>query len=210
MIEETFSDFLRKLLSGVVTPIGKTLNRMGISPDVITFLGLGVVAIGAWRLAEGEWTQALIILALGLPLDMLDGATARAYGKFRPFGSFLDSTLDRYADGLIFGAIALYFARSDQYLETVVAITALHGTMMVSYVRAKAESINIECKIGLFSRVERLLVLLFTWLGWLVWGDPALSVGIVVLALGTQFTSIQRMVHVSRQLSLQEQEKAKN
>jgi CDP-diacylglycerol--glycerol-3-phosphate 3-phosphatidyltransferase len=202
MLEETLSDRLRGIVSVVITPTGRFLNSLGISPDVITFVGLAVVALGSWRLSEGDWTSAVIILALGLPLDMLDGATARAYGKFRPFGSFLDSTLDRYADGLIFGAIALYFARIDDYLMTMIAISALHGTLMVSYIRAKAESLNVECKVGLFSRVERLLVLLATWFGWIAFGDDAIGVGIVILALGTQYTALQRMYHVSRQLHL--------
>lgn len=209
MSAETLSDRLRRLVSVVITPTGRFLNSMGISPDVITFIGLFVVALGSWRLSEGDWNTALIILVLGLPLDMLDGATARAYGKFRPFGSFLDSTLDRYADGLIFGAIALYFARIDDYLMTMVAITALHGTLMVSYIRAKAESLNVECKVGLFSRVERLLMLLATWFGWIAFGDDAIAVGITILAIGTQYTAIQRMYHVSRQLHIKAAQEGK-
>ena len=159
MQSRTFTDYMRYLVSGIVTPIGKTLNAFGISPDVITVLGLVVVAFGAWRLSEGEWTQAAIILLAGLPLDTLDGATARAYGKFRPFGSFLDSTLDRYADALIFGGIALYYAQSnrpDRYEFTAISIVALHGAMMVSYIRAKAESLDIQLKEGLFTRVDYL------------------------------------------------------
>jgi CDP-diacylglycerol--glycerol-3-phosphate 3-phosphatidyltransferase len=207
MNQKTFTDTLRELVSHIVTPIGKTLNAVGISPDVITVLGLVVVAVGAWRLAEGAWTQAALILMAGLPLDTLDGATARAYGKFRPFGSFLDSTLDRYADALIFGGIALYYAREGRFEFTVISIIALHGAMMVSYIRAKAESLDISLKEGWFTRVERLLALLGAWILSLFIGQTGVDIGIAVLAVGTQLTSIQRMVYVSRKLSIQQAEK---
>ncbi|HLA43407.1 MAG TPA: CDP-alcohol phosphatidyltransferase family protein, partial [Aggregatilineales bacterium] len=195
------SNYLRRQASGIITPIGRSLNAVGISPDVITVLGLVVIGIGSWRLTMGEWTQAAIILLLGLPFDTLDGAVARAYGKFRPFGAFLDSTLDRYADGLIYGGLAIYFAREDEFLLTIFAIAALHGAMMVSYIRARAESLNIECEVGLFTRVERLLALLFFYLVSLVFGQTAIDIGIIVMAAGNQFTALQRLVYVSRMLS---------
>jgi CDP-diacylglycerol--glycerol-3-phosphate 3-phosphatidyltransferase len=200
------TNYLRKWTSGIVTPIGVALKNMGVSPDLITVLGLVVVAIGSWRIAEGEWTQGAIILILGLPLDTLDGAVARAYGKFRPFGSFLDSTLDRYADALIFGGIALYYADQNRLWLTAAAVVALHGAMTVSYIRAKAESIDVDCKVGLFTRVERLLTLLIAWLASLFVGTDAIDAGVIILALGTQVTSLQRMVYVRRILAERERE----
>lgn len=200
-VPDTFTRRLRKVVAVVVTPIGETINAWGVSPDVLTVVGLIVVGFGAWRVALGEWTQAAVILLLGLPLDTLDGAVARAYGKYRPFGSFLDSTLDRYSDALIFGAVAWFYADQRRPLFVLIALIALHGAMMVSYIRAKAESIDVDCEIGLFSRVERLLTLLFAWLGTFVIGNTAIDIGICVLAAGTQFTSLQRMVYVARRLA---------
>lgn len=200
---KTFSDFLRTQVSGIVTPIGKTLYRLGVSPDLLTFMGLLMVALGSWRIAVGEWTQAAIVLMFALPMDMLDGAVARAHGKFRPVGSFLDSTLDRYADALIFGSLALYYANNGRSLFVVLSLMALHGTLTVSYIRAKAESLNIDCKVGLFTRVERLLAILVAWLGSFIFGQASIDAGVWVLAIGTQYTSLQRMFHVARQLSIQ-------
>ena len=200
------TNYLRKWTNGIVTPIGTALKNLGVSPDAITVLGLMVVAVGAWRIALGEWTQGAIILILGLPLDTLDGAVARAYGKFRPFGSFLDSTLDRYADALIFGGIALYYADQNRLWLTALAVVALHGAMTVSYIRAKAESINVDCKVGLFTRVERLLTLGIAWLVSLFIGQDAIDAGVIILAVGAQFTSLQRMVYVRRVLAERERE----
>jgi len=207
--DKTFTDSLRQLASSVSTPAGKALHKLGVSPDVITILGLVVVALGSWRLYEGKFGQAAVILLLGLPLDTLDGAIARAGGKFRPFGSFLDSTLDRYADGLIMGAVALYFAHRDNITMAAISIVALHGTMMVSYIRAKSESLNIQNKVGLFTRVERLLTLLAAWILSFFVGQKGIDFGIYVLAIGTQFTALQRMYHVSRALSRQADEETK-
>jgi len=196
----TFTDRLRRVVSGIVTPLGQFLHRMGISPDTITVIGLFLVAIGAWRIAEGEFNQAFIILVLSLPFDTIDGAVARASGLYRPIGSYLDSTLDRYADGLLMGGIGLYYAQLGEFEFTAIAMVALHGSLMVSYNRAKAESLNIDCKIGLFTRVERLLTLLVTWVLYLIIGRTGVDVGIIVLAVGTQFTALQRMVYVARRL----------
>jgi CDP-diacylglycerol---glycerol-3-phosphate 3-phosphatidyltransferase len=204
MQAKTFSDYLRVKVSGVVTPIAQRLYSWGVSPDVLTFTGLLMVALASWRIAYGEWTQAAAILVLALPMDTLDGAVARIHGGFRPVGSFLDSTLDRYADALIFGSLALYYADEGRSLFVILALLALHGTLTVSYIRAKAESLNIECKVGLFTRVERLLTILFAWIGSLAFGQDAIDAGVWVLAIGTQVTSLQRLIHVARELAKQQ------
>ncbi|MCU0498445.1 MAG: CDP-alcohol phosphatidyltransferase family protein [Anaerolineae bacterium] len=196
----TFTQRLRNLTRDIIDPIGRTLNFIGVSPDAISLFGLFVVFLGAWRIALGEWTQAVAILLLGLPLDALDGATARAHGKFRPFGSFLDSTLDRYADAFLVGAIAIYYINHGQGLLAVFVIIALHGSLLVSYVRAKADAIRVNNEVGLFTRVERLLLMLIAWLGSLLFGQAAIDLGMIVLAIGTQVTVLQRLYHVYRAL----------
>jgi CDP-diacylglycerol--glycerol-3-phosphate 3-phosphatidyltransferase len=187
-------------VGGLLQPPARLLYQLGVSPDFITLLGLGVVALGAWRLSLGEFTQGALILVLGLPLDSLDGAVARLGGVFRPFGAFLDSTLDRYADALVLGALGVYYVRQDDVTFTIISLIALHGTQMVSYVRAKAEALSLECKIGLFTRVERSLTLLGAWLLSLFIGQAGIDFGIIVLALGTQVTALQRLAYVGRQL----------
>lgn len=197
---KTFSDFLRQRVSGISTPLGRFFHQMGISPDAITLFGLAVVLLASLALAEGEWLIGLLLLIVALPLDHLDGAIARAGGVFRPFGSLLDSTMDRYADGLVLGAWALYYAREELLLFSILSMVALHGSLMVSYMRAKAESLGVDCKIGLFTRVERLIVVFLALLGALTLGRGALDLGVIVLAIGTQWTAAQRLFYTAGQL----------
>ncbi|MFP4323369.1 MAG: CDP-alcohol phosphatidyltransferase family protein [Anaerolineales bacterium] len=200
MEQITLSDRAKKLSYVLLMPLARGLHRVGVSPDAVTLAGLAVVAFGAWRVIEGAWIQAAIIFLLALPLDTLDGAVARLHAEFRPFGSFLDSTLDRYADALILGGIGLYYARADALLFVGAAFVALHGALMVSYLRAKAESLSISCKIGLFTRFERLTVVLVALLGTLIAGQTSLDIGIMVLAVGTQYTALERLWYVGRAL----------
>jgi CDP-diacylglycerol--glycerol-3-phosphate 3-phosphatidyltransferase len=191
-LPQTFSDRARRWTKNILQPIAHYLHRRGVHPDLITFLGLGLVGIAAWAIIQEQLFIAGIILVVGLPLDALDGAIARLMKQPRPFGAFLDSTLDRYADGLIFGALVIYGERTNSDMTMILALVALVGAFAVSYTRARAEGLDLECKIGFFSRLERLitlLVLFFT--GWVV---PMLW----ILAIGTQFTGLQRMWYVYR------------
>jgi CDP-diacylglycerol--glycerol-3-phosphate 3-phosphatidyltransferase len=197
----TFSDKARHYSARLLLPIGRYLVRLNIHPDVITLMGLVVVLIAAIFIVRDQFIVAGIILLLGMPLDALDGTVARLREDIgqRPFGGFLDSTLDRYADSFIFGAFVFYGQQKDSWLIILLALAALTGAYLVSYTRARAEAMGCACKIGLFTRLERVLaifILVFT--GWVV---PLLW----VLALGTHFTALQRIWHVrqeSHRLSL--------
>jgi CDP-diacylglycerol--glycerol-3-phosphate 3-phosphatidyltransferase len=175
--------------------LGLRVHRQGIHPDVITVVGLLVVVLAAIPIAQGQHPLGALILLLGLPLDALDGAVARAMGRQDRFGAVLDSTLDRYADGIIFSALALYFAQRDEFLGMLLALAALNGTFVVSYVRARAGEAGLSVKIGLFSRLERIAVLL------IMFAIPALLIpGLIVLAVGTNFSGLQRLWYVYRHL----------
>jgi CDP-diacylglycerol--glycerol-3-phosphate 3-phosphatidyltransferase len=113
----------------------------------------------------------------------------------RPFGAFLDSTLDRYADGALFAALVVYGVRQDDDLIVTLALFTLIGAYLVSYTRARAEGLGFECKIGLFSRMERTVVLLALLAVGEFWGD-AVTIGLAILAAGTQVTALQRFWHV--------------
>lgn len=128
------------------------------------------------------------MLILGLPLDALDGAIARAMQRRDNFGGLLDSTLDRYADGFIFAALGYYFASQNQLDNLVLALAALIGSYSVSYVRARAGEAGLSVKVGLFTRLERVAVLLPALLI-----PPLLVPGLWVLAIGTNFTGVQRV-----------------
>lgn len=191
----TLSDRMRALFSGVTSSAGSAVHRMGIHPDTITIVGLVVVALGAVAIAVGELQWGGVILLISLPLDALDGAVARAMQRQDRFGAVLDSTLDRYADGLIFGALAVYFARLDQLEYLLLALASLIGSFVVSYVRARAGEAGLSVKIGIFSRFERVVTLLIALLI-----PPLLIVCLWILALGTNITGVQRLWYVYKHL----------
>lgn len=191
----TLSDRARKLTEGITARAGQFVHARGIHPDTITIVGLGVVALAAVFIAQGDFVAAGVLLVLSLPLDALDGAVARAMQRKDRRGAVLDSTLDRYADGLIFGGLAYYFAATGQPGYVLLTMAGLIGTFVVSYVRARAGEADLSVKIGLFSRFERVLVMLVMFL------VPALLIaGLWILAVGTNITGVQRLLYVYRHL----------
>ena len=192
----TFTDRIRNLTHGILTPIAFTLVRWRVHPDAITLAGLLVVVVAAFCIANGDFALGGVLLVIGLPLDALDGAVARAMQRRDNFGAVLDSTLDRYADGFIFIALSYYFALHDQLDMMLLALAALLGSLLVSYVRARAEGIDVTIKIGLFTRLERLLVIVLMLLI-----APLLELGVLILAIGTNITALQRLWYVSRVLN---------
>jgi phosphatidylglycerophosphate synthase len=189
----TFTDRIRALTGGVVARAGNAFYRAGIHPDYITVAGLIVVMIASFFIARGQVQLGGVILILGLPLDALDGAVARAMQRRDKFGGLLDSTLDRYADSLIFAALGYYFASQGQLDNLLLAMASLIGSFVVSYVRARAGEAGISVKVGLFTRLERVAVLLPSLLI-----PPLLVIGMWILAIGTNFTGLQRVWFVYR------------
>jgi CDP-diacylglycerol--glycerol-3-phosphate 3-phosphatidyltransferase len=175
---------------------------MGIHPDWITVFGLIVVAIGAVCIGTGQFFIAAILMLISLPLDALDGAVARAMGRTDRRGAVLDSTLDRYADSFIFCGFAYYFASVNQLDNLLVSLAAMTGTFVVSYTRARAGEADLSVKIGVFSRLERIVVLLiilfFPFVP--ILGVPLMVIGLWVLAIGTNFTGLQRLWYVYKHL----------
>lgn len=191
----TLTDRIRKLTNGITASAGQAVFRMGVHPDTITIIGLIVVAVGAYFIASGQMQWGGVLLVVSLPLDALDGAVARAMERKDRRGAVLDSTLDRYADGLIFGGLAYYFATQDQFGNLLLTLASLMGSFVVSYVRARAGEADLSVKIGLFSRFERVVTLLLMLLV-----PPLLIPMLWVLAVGTNITGIQRLLYVYRHL----------
>jgi len=171
------------------------VHRLGIHPDTITIAGLIVIAIAAVVIARGQLQIGGLLLLASFPLDALDGAVARAMQRTDRFGAVLDSTLDRYADGMIFGALTVYFATLDQFDYMVLALLSLIGSFVVSYVRARAGEADLSVKIGLFSRFERAAVLIIALLI-----APLTIPMLWILAIGTNITAVQRLLYVYRHL----------
>jgi phosphatidylglycerophosphate synthase len=199
----TLSDRMRALFAGVTRRAGAGAARLGVQPDWITWAGLVVVAMGALFIARGQWALAFVLMLLSLPLDALDGATARAMQRTDRRGGVLDSTLDRYADGLIAIGFAYYYAAQGDLNLMLLALAGMIGTFAVSYVRARAGEAGLSVKIGWFSRFERLATLLIM-LGVPTfipdWTSSVLVLGLWVLAIGTNLTALQRLWYVYQHL----------
>ena len=203
----TLTDRVRAVTGIFVTRIGTILYKAGVHPDMVTVAGLILVMVAAIFIGDGQLQVAGVILVLGLPLDAVDGAVARAMNRTGRFGAVLDSSLDRYADGLIFGALSYHFASQDQFDLVILALAALLGSFMVSYIRARAEGIGVDIRIGLFTRMERVAVILLVLLVPELFDLPVLEIGLWLLAVGTNFTGLQRLWFVYNTLKKRENDK---
>ena len=155
----TLTDRLRVRFKGVSDPIGRFFNRLGLMPNTMTILGLVGNAVGAVFLALGHMTiGGLIILAMG-PVDALDGTMARLRGMPTEFGAFVDSVADRYSELVIFGGLIYYYLTQAEWLLAMVTFAAASGSVLVSYIRARAASLGMDTKVGVLTRFERYIVL---------------------------------------------------
>ena len=190
----TLTDRARRFFARFLTPIVDVLIRLGVTPNVVTAFGfVANVVVGALA-AAGYLTAAGIVLPLSGAMDGLDGALARRLGKASKFGAFLDSTLDRYSEAVVlFGLLVYAIQRGLQTEQMLVTITVV-GSLMVSYTRARAESLGVDCKIGLLTRLERFVILS----AMLVFQQ--VTIGLLLLAVLTHVTALQRMVYVLRTL----------
>ncbi|MFT5222799.1 MAG: CDP-diacylglycerol--glycerol-3-phosphate 3-phosphatidyltransferase [Glaciecola sp.] len=174
----------------IARPFGRAFAAAGISPNAITTMGIVLTGIATWLVANGKPVEAGWMLVFGGLMDTFDGATARASGKVSPFGAFYDSVSDRMSDGLILAGVA-WWVRADARLF-VLAVTALVAAQVTSYIRAKAEAIDLSCSVGVMERAERAIVLIFALVfhRWLV--EPVLW----LMAVGSVVTVVQRIHHV--------------
>ncbi len=199
----TLTEQLRQLTGASLERSGVVLARLGLQPDWLTVAGLLFVLLAAVFLARGEFLIGGLILLFSLPLDALDGALARARQRSGAFGMVLDSTLDRYADGVIFAAFGYYFAVQGRYTMLALALAALVGSYLVSYIRARADDqkVGVSVTVGLFTRLERVIVLLLMTIaaGALGKSQP-LEIGLLILAVGTNLTALQRLWFVHKAL----------
>jgi len=191
----------RRVIAGAVDPVARGLLRMHISPDAVTLVGtIGTSAAALWFYPRQQWTVGTLVILLFVFSDLLDGTMARMSGRSGPWGAFLDSTLDRVTDGLAFGAVLLGFANAGQMWTAGAALGCLVGGAVVSYAKARAESIGVECNVGIAERAERLLIAGVAALLYGLGVPYILPVALWFLLGLTWFTVGQRVVHVRRQL----------
>ena len=191
----------RNAIRGGIEPPARLLIRLGVSPDAVTVFGTaGAVAVSVTCLTTGRFLLAVVLLVILAMSDLLDGTMARLTGTSGPWGNFLDATMDRIADGAIFGSIAVWGALNSNYWVMAGAITALVTGQVTSYAKARAEAVGATANVGIAERAERLIILgiavLLTGFGVPV----ILAIAVWVIAILGVVTIIQRMVVVRRQL----------
>jgi CDP-diacylglycerol--glycerol-3-phosphate 3-phosphatidyltransferase len=189
----TLSEHMRLRFKGVLDPIARALLGLGLMPNTITLAGLVGNAIGALFLARGNFlVGGLLVLIMG-PVDALDGAMARLRREASDFGAFVDSVTDRYSELFIYGGLVVTFVVTQQTALIVLTFVAAAGSVLVSYVKARAESLDFEAKGGLLTRLERYLVLapalVLTGFG----VSQAALIGIALIAVLANVTALQRI-----------------
>jgi CDP-diacylglycerol--glycerol-3-phosphate 3-phosphatidyltransferase len=191
----------RRVASVVVDPLARGLLALRVSPDAVTLVGTLGTCAGALAFYPREaWLAGTLVILAFVLSDLLDGTMARMSGRSGPWGAFLDSTLDRVADGAIFGGMVLGFAHAGEVVTAAAALACLVGGAVVSYAKARAESINVECNVGIAERAERLIVALLAAFLYGLGVPYVLPVALWLLALVTWYTVGQRIVHVRKQL----------
>ncbi len=187
---------MQQFVRGLAAHIAPFLKRLGLTPNFLTLAGLVITAGAALLVASGHLLIGGLVLLFGALFDILDGAVARISGPVHRYGAFWDSTVDRYAEAFIYGALLYYFLAGgpDRVLGSMLVMASLTGSLLVSYVRARAQSLNFECDGGLFARPERVVVTVIALvisplLIWVLW----------LLAIFTNVTAVQRIWFVWRQ-----------
>lgn len=195
----------RRAVAHLVIPIAKVLIKARVTPDALTWFGAGAtLVISAAFLAQGDFLLGAILFGTFSLIDLLDGTMARMLGTSGAWGAFLDSTLDRVSDAAVICGICFFYANNDLPNSKIVVsagVIALVMGLMTSYARAKAESLNANCTIGIAERAERNILILVSLLITSLVID-VMSYAFVILAVISTITVIQRIVYVRKQLVL--------
>lgn len=217
-----YRTFIQKVIYVLINPLIKGLIRMGFTPNIVTTIGFLGNLGATWLLIQaallagrGNMGQALplvgwggaVILAAGV-FDMIDGQLARLGNMSSTFGALWDSTLDRYSELVTLFGICLLFIKADWFWMGIVTFLAMIGSVMVSYVRARAEGLDIECKVGLMQRPERVVVTavaaIITGLTDELWW---LAGGMILIAVLANITAFWRIAHCYQVLNKRDGQK---
>ncbi len=197
--------WIRDWLMWLIAPIEGALVSLRISPDVLNFAGMFLGLLAGVALARGSLAMAGWLILLGGLCDIFDGRIARALGLASPYGEFLDSMLDRFAETFVFIGLAVYFAPSTW--AVMATVLALGASLMVSYARAKGAVVGVDCRGGVMQRAERLVLLalaalldapLATLLDWR--SGTVLLTAVGLIGVGALGTAVYRTWHIARAL----------
>jgi len=195
---------IQKWYINLIQPIIRLFIKYRLNPNWFTTLGLIVSSIAAYFFGAGHQHIGGALFLLAGTFDIIDGKVARASGRVTKFGAIYDSTLDRYAEMLVLFGIVYYYSRLSSFylwgidlalVGGVSAAVALGGSIMVSYVRARAEGVGLECKVGIMQRPERVVYLGFG----AIFSKYTLIAALIFIAIFSNLTAIQRLIHVRRQ-----------
>jgi CDP-diacylglycerol--glycerol-3-phosphate 3-phosphatidyltransferase len=188
------TQWVRKVTRWLVLPIAKFMGRLGVSPNLITVSGF-LLNIGvAYVLARGDLRIGGVLVLAVAAFDGLDGTLARELKQSSRFGAFLDSVMDRFSESTVYGGLLALYIRQQNTELAILIYAAIVGSLLVSYARARAEGVGVECKVGLLTRVERVAVLVIGLL------TEQMRIALWVLAILANLTAIQRVVHVWRMI----------
>ena len=190
--KKTFTDYLRLWFKWVLDPLGKFFIRLGFTPNMVTMLGLVGNTVGAFFLARGDLLTGGILVAVMTPIDALDGTMARLRGEASDWGAYVDSVSDRYSELIIYAGLLYHFLMQGDVNGGMLTFSAAAGSVLVSYVKARAEGLGYEAKVGLLTRAERYLVLAPSLIFNFVY------IGLGILAVFANFTALQRIWHVRK------------
>ncbi len=192
-LQQEYTDGTRRVIASIMARI----TRIPVTANQVTIAGFILNAIAAVLVYREAYIAGGVLFLVGSILDIFDGAVARARGEAGPRGAMFDSILDRFSEAIMLGAIALVFARDGNEIALIAVIAALTSSFMTSYLRARAEALGLDGTHGVMARAERVVLiaaaLLFAPLGALPWG-------IILLAVLSTVTVVQRARHVLRQL----------
>jgi len=204
-----YRDFLQKLIYVVINPVVKGLIRIGVTPNIVSFTGFLVNMVAAWLFVEaagvdgtyGHFTVAGLVLLFGSLFDMLDGQVARLGNMQSRFGAMFDSILDRYSEMLTLLAVAYFFFAKGAEVWGLVTFLAMLGSVMVSYVRARAEGEGLECKVGLLQRPERCVILIVAaLLTGLLEEVAVMQWAMAIIAVLANLTAFWRIIYCKKQI----------
>jgi CDP-diacylglycerol--glycerol-3-phosphate 3-phosphatidyltransferase len=196
----SFTESLRPKVAKFLVPIGRVLIRLHITANMLTFFGVVLAAIVAALVATGNFFLGGVGLILSAPMDALDGTVARLTGITSKFGAFWDSTLDRYSESLVLLGVMIYGMNKGNDWIVLLAFITLMGSLLVSYARSRAETLGIDCKVGILTRVERVAVTIVMFLLNPLAPDVPLLIGLGLMALLTNVTVVMRIVYVRREM----------
>lgn len=184
---------MRSSFKGILDPVAGFLNRLGVTPNMMTLLGLIGNVAGAWFLSQGNMLLGGVFVLICTPFDALDGTMARLRGEASDFGAFVDSVTDRYSELFILGGLLYHFIQINDQVSALAVYIAAAGSVLVSYVKARADSLKFNANVGILTRMERYLVLAPL----LVLNQPSIAVWVV--AVLANVTALQRIWKVRQQ-----------